>query len=456
MKFGKGRPFRWFERRWLIAAAAIFIFFTPTSAIKTADGFWRVLRLGDSGEDVRRLQQILNTDNATRVALSGPGAPGQETSFFGPLTQSAVIRFQEKHKEEILQPIGLTRGTGFVGEMTLKKLAALSARSVPPAIGKDVNQQDPSAPPLPPLPSAPLPEINPAPTSTETEATRPPKVTGVRPTKVKAGDLVTVTGDGFTKTGNTVYLHYGLIEKKFENLDSPDGQTISFQYQPPEVRQMTESEILALPPEITSNIINQIKAAGGTLAQALNPYEGIKSEEELAALLEKNGRSLDDLNDFFYVTVENKNGRGSSSQALLWGMRKLPFVKSEANLKNNQSNLANLAAPETILKKLKEQIKSFFGETAFAVTPGGGFHTGIVMYCTCSGGHLSFAIDYRGAATGLLFFPPGFQPSAGSGFIASPWLGKVLIGAGSCEIFVGISCIHIYSNLPFLPWGAAL
>jgi hypothetical protein len=33
-----------------------------------------------------------------------------------------VIRFQQKYKEEILKPIKKDKGTGIVGQMTIKKL----------------------------------------------------------------------------------------------------------------------------------------------------------------------------------------------------------------------------------------------------------------------------------------------------------------------------------------------
>ena len=47
---------------------------------------------------------------------------GLITGFFGSLTRSAVIRFQEKYAPEILFPLGLKQGSGFVGPSTRAKI----------------------------------------------------------------------------------------------------------------------------------------------------------------------------------------------------------------------------------------------------------------------------------------------------------------------------------------------
>jgi len=77
------------------------------------------LRYGDSGSEVKALQTALEKEGFTISASE------KTKSYFGEFTASAVVGFQEKYKEEILDPWGLAHGTGFVGNTTRAKLDKL-------------------------------------------------------------------------------------------------------------------------------------------------------------------------------------------------------------------------------------------------------------------------------------------------------------------------------------------
>jgi len=87
--------------------------------------FTRNLSLGASGSDVKCLQAILNQSADTQVAASGAGSPGNETTYFGSLTQAAVVKFQTKN--------AISPAAGYVGPITRAKLNdILSAGGVTP------------------------------------------------------------------------------------------------------------------------------------------------------------------------------------------------------------------------------------------------------------------------------------------------------------------------------------
>ena len=74
----------------------------------------------------------LKNDNKVRCLQEFLKLEGKEiypeglvTGNFLQLTKAAVIRFQEKYREEILAPWGLKKGTGFVGSLTREKINQL-------------------------------------------------------------------------------------------------------------------------------------------------------------------------------------------------------------------------------------------------------------------------------------------------------------------------------------------
>jgi len=88
---------------------------TPTSSLQTT--FTRNLKQGMIGNDVKTLQQFLNSKGFI-VSKTGSGSPNKETSYFGPATKAALMKFQLFYKKEILDPQGLAVPTGYFGEGT--------------------------------------------------------------------------------------------------------------------------------------------------------------------------------------------------------------------------------------------------------------------------------------------------------------------------------------------------
>ncbi len=71
--------------------------------------FTQTLTVTPKGEQVRWLQLYLNS-HGFKIAFSGPGSPGKETSLFGYATQAALAKFQKAH--------GLKPPIGYFGPAT--------------------------------------------------------------------------------------------------------------------------------------------------------------------------------------------------------------------------------------------------------------------------------------------------------------------------------------------------
>jgi len=77
--------------------------------------FKSTLVVGSQGAEVKELQKCLSKDHEIYPE-------GSISGYFGSKTKAAVIKFQEKYKEDVLSPFGLTKGTGDVKSKTREKL----------------------------------------------------------------------------------------------------------------------------------------------------------------------------------------------------------------------------------------------------------------------------------------------------------------------------------------------
>ncbi|MCK4781773.1 peptidoglycan-binding protein [Candidatus Parcubacteria bacterium] len=91
-----------------------------TTEKKPSFEFKSRLQTGSRGDEARELQKCLSQDAEVYPE-------GEISGYFGSKTKQAVIKFQEKYSEEILEPFGLKNGTGIVGKSTRAKLNELCA-----------------------------------------------------------------------------------------------------------------------------------------------------------------------------------------------------------------------------------------------------------------------------------------------------------------------------------------
>ncbi|KKT00530.1 MAG: hypothetical protein UV76_C0009G0009 [Candidatus Nomurabacteria bacterium GW2011_GWA2_43_15] len=112
-------------KKFLVLFVVFFLLLTVSARAASAFVFNNSLKVGMTSQDVRELQKFLNSKGFI-VAQSGNGSPGNETTYFGNRTESAVILFQKANN---LVP------DGKVGPLT---------RSVVNAIDQGVNLYSPS------------------------------------------------------------------------------------------------------------------------------------------------------------------------------------------------------------------------------------------------------------------------------------------------------------------------
>lgn len=85
--------------------------------------FTRNLTIGSSGEDVKNLQKFLNSAGF-KIANSGPGSPGNETTLFGSLTKIALAKWQATN--------GISPASGYLGPLTRAKITPVSTPTATP------------------------------------------------------------------------------------------------------------------------------------------------------------------------------------------------------------------------------------------------------------------------------------------------------------------------------------
>lgn len=161
--------------------------------------------------DVSYLQFVLNQSIDTQVAETGAGSLSGLTNFYGPKTLSALNRFQEKYRDEILTPANIPAPTGYVGPLTRSKLnqvlaslfngTYIEARSTTPLVSSLSGSN-----------SGTSQVFQNTFTGTNTSSNnfgisqRPPVITSFSTYRALSGQLMSLFGGQFRPLGNTIYL----------------------------------------------------------------------------------------------------------------------------------------------------------------------------------------------------------------------------------------------------------
>lgn len=162
----------------------------PDPAISSSDeafcyNFSFNLKVGDKGNDVIALGKALSREGILPKIYV-------HSNVFTTELFLTVSTFQNKYATEILYPIGLTKGTGYIGPATRAKLNKLYGciKTIAPTPIKTISIPSPSVSPIPTIFSSPAPipsSIIPSPTPT----VAPVPVSSVTPAPIQTPGPVT-------------------------------------------------------------------------------------------------------------------------------------------------------------------------------------------------------------------------------------------------------------------------
>ncbi|MBI2053658.1 MAG: peptidoglycan-binding protein [Candidatus Sungbacteria bacterium] len=152
------------------AVGVVFPAFAQTQTPPAVCVFGRDLFLGVQSPEVLCLQKFLNASGFT-VAQDGTGSPGRETDYYGSRTMRAVAQWQSL--------MGVAPTQGFFGPRSRAAYRVLTQKVV---------QAQTSIPP-----SVPRTTVSPS-----------PRIVSITPDHITDGDVIVISGSGFTSDGNLV------------------------------------------------------------------------------------------------------------------------------------------------------------------------------------------------------------------------------------------------------------
>lgn len=239
----------------LFSGLLLSLFFSPLLVSAELTIFSDQLSWGVRSSKVRLLQLLLNSDYATRLVAQGPGSPGRETDYFGPLTSNALQRFQLKYLNELQTNQSNFVVSGKVDSATaqqlnkqlsiwldnLKQVVLLSQQKIQspiPANKPETTTNKISVVDKPTVTTKNNQSVDNLATWWSNSAdlspnnvfwpASPPRsnsmdIYSLSPTQGGPGTVITIKGRGFSTTANKIYSGYDIKHRQI----SADGQTLS-------------------------------------------------------------------------------------------------------------------------------------------------------------------------------------------------------------------------------------
>lgn len=447
----------------ILSASILFPFTLQAATFGLSDiprdfKFNRTLKQGDTVvPDVSYLQFVLNQSPSTVVSATGAGSLTGLTNFFGAKTQSAIIRFQEKYRDEILTPAKVANPTGVVGAYTRNKLnqilaslfagTYIDAESTTPLSTTLANSAATNASNNAlNLFNSSLSSSNAGTNSGSSTVKRPPIISSFSTFKALSGQLMSIFGVQFHPTDNILYLGTDRVG----NFPSQNGSKITFQI--PTALETGRYEIGLVNAYGTTSTgsvyvdVQKQTPASSTLAQSFEPT--------LTTLFPNTSKNLNDLvylygeNFSFTNTLETNLGntsvRSTDRKTLSFLISELPYYTEAFKKYKGQSiNVLMKLRNENGLSKQQLVHVINFPNTDAPTVNTTTQTSGLRATSTLSGGSSNNSSDSSSNSSSIQLDP------------ATQQLGQILGGSLLVQTVMETSPIHKFVLGPLVGGGSS-
>lgn len=383
---------------------------------------------GLDSEQVRMLQKFLNSDKQTLVKATGPGSPGNETTYFGNATQNAVERFQVIYKSVILDPIGFTSPTGIVGARSrsvlnqiLSNLRNNLSANTNIFIGRSV-QNTATSTAATVNNNLLFQSVNTGTSSLNVATTTATSTASSTPLQIETNSIpVAMVGSAYSAeiqaTGGNSSYSWSILYGSLPNGVTGRGVTcIASPCQGP--------LILSGTPTSAGSFTFIVRLTSG------NQYV----TKELVINIQDNSQ----------IATTTKNSAETTGGLFTYNPPTSPSSNTSSN--SNSSSGSNVGAAVAVVGAAVA-VGAIASAASSAAMPGFGGRLVYVQYCTCTAFLLLFIYDNDKKMVIQLMYIPGYSKLLSQYNIFASYgqqvLGGYTYGATGCYVYAGTSCVSI-------------